>query len=127
KDLVKGKNVGLITNPTGVNSSLDSIVDLIHEDPDINLVAMYGPEHGVRGDAQAGASVESYIDEQTGVIVHSLYGNTRKPTPEMLEGVDTLIFDIQDVGARFYTYIYTMSYAMEAAQENDIDIIILDR
>src|SRR5699024_8705669 len=85
KDLVKGKNVGLITNPTGVNSSLDSIVDLIHEDPDINLVAMYGPEHGVRGDAQAGASVESYIDEQTGVIVHSLYGNTRKPTPEMLE------------------------------------------
>ena len=127
KDLIKGKRVGLITNPTGVDQNLNHIVDLLHEDEEIDLVALYGPEHGVRGDAQAGSQVESYVDEQTGITVHSLYGATKKPTPEMLEGVDVLIFDIQDVGARFYTYIYTMAYAMQAAQENGIEIIVLDR
>ncbi|MGP4073281.1 exo-beta-N-acetylmuramidase NamZ family protein [Piscibacillus sp. B03] len=127
KDLIDGKNVGLITNPTGVDQELNSIVDTLHNDPDTNLTALYGPEHGVRGDAQAGDYVEFYIDEKTGLPVYSLYGQTRKPTPEMLEDIDVLLFDIQDVGTRFYTYIYTMAYAMEAAQENDIEFIVLDR
>ncbi len=99
----------------------------MHNDPDVDLTALYGPEHGVRGDAQAGEYVEYYLDEETGLPVYSLYGKTRKPTPEMLEGIDVLLFDIQDVGTRFYTYIYTMAYAMEAAQENDIPFIVLDR
>ena len=127
KDLIKGKRVGLITNPTGVDQNLNSIVDLLYNDPDVELTALYGPEHGVRGDAQAGSYVEYYIDEETGLPVYSLYGQTRKPTPEMLENIDVLLFDIQDVGTRFYTYIYTMAYAMEAAQENGIPFIVLDR
>ncbi len=127
KDLLKGKKVGLITNPTGIDSKLTSIVDLLHNDPDIELTALFGPEHGVRGDAQAGSYVESYIDEKTGLPVYSLYGQTKKPTPKMLENVEVLVFDIQDVGTRYYTYIYTMAYAMEAAKENNIPIVVLDR
>ncbi|WP_412059775.1 exo-beta-N-acetylmuramidase NamZ domain-containing protein [Metabacillus idriensis] len=127
KELLKGKKVGLITNPTGIDSGLNSIVDLLNEDPEIELTALYGPEHGVRGDAQAGSSVEFYIDEKTGLPVYSLYGKTKKPTPEMLANVDVLVFDIQDVGTRYYTYIYTMAYAMEAAKENNIPFIVLDR
>ncbi|WP_223592117.1 exo-beta-N-acetylmuramidase NamZ family protein [Neobacillus bataviensis] len=126
-DLIKGKRVGLITNPTGVDQKLNSIVDLLDNNPNVNLTALYGPEHGVRGSAQAGQYVESYIDEKTGVPVYSLYGNTKKPTPEMLSNVDVLLFDIQDVGTRYYTYIYTMALAMEAAKENNIPIIVLDR
>ncbi|WHY59030.1 exo-beta-N-acetylmuramidase NamZ family protein [Peribacillus simplex] len=127
KNVLSGKKVGLITNPTGIDSKLTSIVDLLNDDPDINLTALFGPEHGVRGDAQAGASVEYYIDEKTGLPVYSLYGKTKKPTPEMLKDVEVLVFDIQDVGTRYYTYIYTMAYAMEAATENDIPFIVLDR
>nr|WP_236636244.1 DUF1343 domain-containing protein [Pradoshia eiseniae] len=127
KKLLKGKRVGLITNPTGVDQDLNSIVDRFYNDKDINLTALYGPEHGVRGDAQAGSYVDFYIDEETGLPVYSLYGKTRKPTPEMLENVDVLVFDIQDVGTRFYTYIYTMALAMEAAKEKGIPFIVLDR
>ncbi|PAD36930.1 exo-beta-N-acetylmuramidase NamZ family protein [Terribacillus saccharophilus] len=127
KELLKGKKVGLITNPTGIDSKMNSIVDLLHDDSDIELTALFGPEHGVRGDAQAGEYVESYIDEKTGLPVYSLYGQTRKPTPEMLKNVEVLVFDIQDVGTRYYTYIYTMAYAMEAAKENNIPIVVLDR
>lgn len=127
KELLKGKKVGLITNPTGIDSKMNSIVDLLHDDSDIELTALFGPEHGVRGDAQAGEYVESYIDEKTGLPVYSLYGQTRKPTPEMLENVEVLVFDIQDVGTRYYTYIYTMAYSMEAAKENNIPIVVLDR
>ncbi|WP_430742696.1 exo-beta-N-acetylmuramidase NamZ family protein [Bacillus atrophaeus] len=127
KKQLKGKKIGLITNPTGVNSSLKSSVDVLIQDPDIQLTTLYGPEHGVRGDAQAGDEVASYIDEKTGLPVYSLYGKTKKPTPEMLKNVDVLVFDIQDVGTRFYTYIYTMAYAMEAAKENGIPFIVLDR
>ncbi|WP_026581224.1 exo-beta-N-acetylmuramidase NamZ family protein [Bacillus sp. J33] len=127
KHLIEGKKVGLITNPTGVDQNLNSIVDILHKDPDVDLTALYGPEHGVRGSAQAGEYVEYYTDEKTGLPVFSLYGKTRKPTPEMLENVDVLLFDIQDVGTRFYTYIYTMAYAMEAAKENNIPFIVLDR
>ncbi|MGZ9793638.1 exo-beta-N-acetylmuramidase NamZ family protein [Bacillus atrophaeus] len=127
KKQLKGKKIGLITNPTGVNSSLKSSVDVLSQDPDIQLTTLYGPEHGVRGDAQAGDEVASYIDEKTGLPVYSLYGKTKKPTPEMLKNVDVLVFDIQDVGTRYYTYIYTMAYAMEAAKENGIPFIVLDR
>ncbi|WP_455663201.1 exo-beta-N-acetylmuramidase NamZ family protein [Pradoshia sp.] len=127
KKLLKGKRVGLITNPTGVDQELNSIVDRFYNDKDINLTALYGPEHGVRGDAQAGSYVDFYIDEATGLPVYSLYGKTRKPTPEMLENVDVLVFDIQDVGTRFYTYIYTMALAMEAAKEKGIPFVVLDR
>lgn len=127
KKLLKGKRVGLITNPTGVDQNLNSVVDLLNNDSDIQLEALYGPEHGVRGDAQAGQYVDYYIDEVTGLPVYSLYGKTRKPTPEMLENIDVLVFDIQDVGTRFYTYIYTMALAMEAAQEKGIPFIVLDR
>jgi uncharacterized protein YbbC (DUF1343 family) len=126
-DLIKGKRVGLITNPTGVDQKLNSIVDLLYNNPNVKLTALYGPEHGVRGSAQAGSYVEKYTDEKTGLPVYSLYGSTKKPTPEMLSNVDVLLFDIQDVGARFYTYIYTMALAMEAAKENNIPIIVLDR
>ncbi|WP_202080628.1 exo-beta-N-acetylmuramidase NamZ domain-containing protein [Caldalkalibacillus salinus] len=126
-DLVSGKKVGLITNPTGVTQELESIVDLLYHHPDVDLTAMYAPEHGVRGDKQAGEYVEYYIDEYTGVPVYSLYGETRKPTEDMLENVDVLLFDIQDVGTRFYTYIYTMAYVMEAAEEYNIPVVVLDR
>ncbi|MFG6493724.1 DUF1343 domain-containing protein [Fictibacillus sp. UD] len=125
--VLKGKNVGLITNPTGIDRSLNSIVDVLYNHPDIELKALYGPEHGVRGSAQAGQYVEFYTDSKTGLPVYSLYGATKKPTPEMLEGIDVLVFDIQDVGTRFYTYIYTMAYAMEAAKENNIPFVVLDR
>ncbi|RXT04371.1 exo-beta-N-acetylmuramidase NamZ domain-containing protein [Ammoniphilus sp. CFH 90114] len=126
-DLIKGKRVGLITNPTGVDQNLNSIVDIVYKHPEVELRALYGPEHGVRGDAQAGKYVEFYVDEETNLPVYSLYGKTRKPTPQMLEDIEVLLFDIQDVGTRFYTYIYTMAYAMEAAKENNIPFIVLDR
>jgi len=126
-DLIKGKRVGLITNPTGVDQKLNSIVDLLYNNPNVKLTALYGPEHGVRGSEQAGSYVEKYTDEKTGLPVYSLYGQTKKPTPDMLKNVDVLLFDIQDAGARFYTYIYTMALAMEAAKENNIPFIVLDR
>lgn len=126
-DLIKGKNVGLITNPTGVNQDLVSDVDLLYNNPNVHLVALYGPEHGVRGGQQAGAYVPSYTDSETGLPVYSLYGKTKKPTPEMLKNVDVLLFDIQGVGTRYYTYLYTMAYAMQAAAENHIPFIVLDR
>lgn len=126
-DILKGKRVGLITNPTGINAERTSIVDLFDQSDDFELTALYGPEHGVRGDAQAGSTVSSYVDEVTGLPVYSLYGATKKPTAEMLKDVDVLVFDIQDVGTRYYTYIYTMAYAMEAAAENGIPFVVLDR
>ena len=126
-EILKGKRVGLITNPTGINAERTSIVDLFDQSDDFELTALYGPEHGVRGDAQAGSTVSSYIDDVTGLPVYSLYGTTKKPTPEMLQDVDVLVFDIQDVGTRYYTYIYTMAYAMEAAAENGIPFVVLDR
>lgn len=126
-EILKGKRVGLITNPTGINAERTSIVDLFDQSNDFELTALYGPEHGVRGDAQAGSTVSSYIDDVTGLPVYSLYGATKKPTAEMLQDVDVLVFDIQDVGTRYYTYIYTMAYAMEAAAENDIPFVVLDR
>lgn len=127
---LESASVGLITNPTGTDSSLRSTIDLLIDAEDeggFTLTALYGPEHGVRGAEPAGGEVEDYIDEKTGLPVRSLYGETQKPTPEMIEDVDTLIFDIQDIGARFYTYIWTLFYAMEAAAENDKRFLVLDR
>jgi len=122
-----GKRVGLITNPTGVSNTLISTVDIFARTKQFKLVALFGPEHGVRGDVAAGGHVDSYIDSATGIPVYSLYGKTQKPTPEMLKGVDVLVYDIQDIGSRSYTYINTMAVAMEAAAENNIDFVVLDR
>ncbi len=123
--LIEGKRVGLVTNPTGVNSKGEKTIDLLYERA--NLVALYGPEHGVDGKAAAGAYVESYIDPILNIPVYSLYGATRRPTATMLQGIDVILFDIQDIGARSYTYISTMYYVMEAAKEHNIPVIILDR
>ncbi len=124
---VRGKKVGLVTNPTGTDSKLVSTVDLLHAHPDIELVKLFGPEHGVRGDAYAGDKVEDQIDPKTGIPEFSLYGKTRRPPKEFLEGVDVMMYDIQDVGSRSYTYIYTMAYMMEECGKNNIPVMILDR
>ncbi len=126
-DILKGKRVGLVTNPTGVDRNLKSTVDILFQADDINLTALYGPEHGVRGNYTAGEHVDFYIDETTKLPVYSLYGKTRKPNADMLKDVDVIVFDIQDIGSRSYTYISTMGKVMEAAAENDKEVVILDR
>ena len=126
-DILAGKRVGLITNPTGVDSQLRTTIDILNESGVVRLVALFGPEHGVRGEYAAGDKVESMIDERTNVHAYSLYGSSRKPTTEMLKDVDVLVYDIQDIGARSYTYISTMGLAMEAAAEHDIEFVVLDR
>jgi len=122
-----GRCVGVITNQTGVTSRLVNIVDAIRANPAICIRAIYSPEHGLRGDRPAGAFVPSYIDTRSGLPVFSLYGSQRHPTAQMLSGVDILLFDIQDVGARPYTYVSTMAYAMQAAKEFGKEIWVLDR
>jgi len=124
-DLLQGLRVGLVTNPTGVDSQLRSTIDILNEH--VNLTALYGPEHGVRGDFSAGDHVGDQVDPKTGIPVYSLYGKSRKPSPEVLENVDVLVYDIQDIGVRSYTYISTMGLVMEAAAESDKEVIILDR
>jgi uncharacterized protein YbbC (DUF1343 family) len=126
-DILKGKRVGLITNATGITSDLQSTVDVLFNYPGVKLVALYGPEHGVRGDGDAGKEINGFNDARTGLPVYSLYGKTRRPTKEMLQGVDVLVYDIQDIGVRSYTYISTMGLAMEAAAENGIKFVVLDR
>lgn len=126
-DLVRGRRAGLITNQTGIARSGESSVDLLHGSEAVELVALFSPEHGIRGEAEAGERVADEVDERTRLPVHSLYGDTRRPTPSMLEGVEVLLFDIQDVGARYYTYVSTMGLAMEAAAERDIPFVVLDR
>ena len=129
-ETLRDQRVGLITNPTGADRELRSTIDLLvaaQGEGAFTMTALFGPEHGVRGAEPAGGSVGDYIDEKTGLPVRSLYGQTQKPTPEMLADVDVLVFDIQDIGARFYTYIWTLYYAMEAAGENDKRFLVLDR
>jgi uncharacterized protein YbbC (DUF1343 family) len=150
-DLLRGKRVGLITNPSGVDGNLRSTVERLRNAPDVNLVALYGPEHGIRGDAQAGVYIPFYLDSQYDLPVFSLYGPSMKPPPGMLKNidefmrsfdttqadkklgasmtkdVDVLIFDIQDVGTRIYTFQATMFYALEAAAESGIEFVVLDR
>ncbi len=125
-DVVRGRRVGLVTNHSAVTADLTHIVDALLA-AGVNLRALYGPEHGVRGDVADGKEVESYRDPRTGIPVYSLYGPTKKPTPEMLADIDVLIFDIQDIGARFYTYLYTMSYSLQACAENGKMFVVLDR
>lgn len=127
QDLFAGKRVGIIANHTSYNRDGIHVVDVFRQMPDVRVVALFGPEHGFRGIAEAGVRVGDEIDTATGLPIHSLYGKTRKPTPEMLADVDVLVFDIQDVGARFYTYLYTMSLAMEAAAEGGKRFVVLDR
>jgi len=150
-DLVRGKRVGLITNPTGVDSKLQSLIDLFSKHPSIDLVALYGPEHGLRGHAHAGEYVPFYLHEKYNLPVFSLYGQSLTPDtgtlrdrdahmrafdtvvegkfPErsMIESVDVLVFDIQDVGTRIYTYVATMAYCMQVCAEFGLEFIVLDR
>ncbi|MCX6560137.1 MAG: DUF1343 domain-containing protein [Candidatus Aminicenantes bacterium] len=150
-DLIRGKRVGLITNPSGADAGLRSSIDLLRAAPGVELVALYGPEHGVRGDAQAGEYVPFYKDASSGLPVFSLYGPSMKPPagmlvaideymrsfdtthkdkkiePTMTKGVDVLLFDVQDVGTRVYTYQATMAYAMQACAESGLEFIVLDR
>ncbi|MFZ5643307.1 MAG: exo-beta-N-acetylmuramidase NamZ domain-containing protein [Bacillota bacterium] len=125
--LIEGKRIGLVTNQSGVNSQGRSTIDVLAEDKSIKLAALYGPEHGIDGKAKAGEYVKSYVHKQLNIPVYSLYGETRMPTGEMLRDIDILIFDVQDIGARSYTYMSTMNYCMVAAQKYGKQIIVLDR
>ena len=125
--ILEGKRVGLITNPTGVDNNMKSTIDILNEASNVNLVALFAPEHGVRGDAHAGDQVEDMKDPKTNLPVYSLHGKTRKPTPEMLKNIDILVYDIQDIGCRSFTYISTMGLAMETAAQNKIEFVVLDR
>jgi len=125
--LLSGKRIGLVTNMTGVDRQLRSNVDLLAAHPGWTLAALFGPEHGVRGDAQAGVAVDNARDAATGLPVYSLYGKTHEPTPEMLAGLDILVFDIQDIGARFYTYPYTLASVLRAAKREGMSVVVLDR
>ena len=125
--LVAGRRVGLITNQTGVDRSGRSSIDRIYEHPSVELVALFAPEHGIRGTADPGETITDDVDVETGVPIHSLYGAVRSPTPEMLDGIDVLLVDFQDIGARYWTYVSTMTLAMEAAAEQGIPVVVLDR
>lgn len=124
---LQGKRVGLITNPTGVDSQLQATADILAQAENVELVAFFAPEHGIRGDILAGNKVATTVDEATGIKVHSIYGKIKAPTSQMLSGIDALVYDIQDNGCRSYTYISTMGKAMEAAAKAGIELIVLDR
>ncbi len=126
-DLLKGKRVGLVTNPSGVDHNLNSTADLFADNPAIQLTTLFGPEHGIRGAVSAGEKVADQTDPKTGVPVYSLYGKHRKPTAEMLTNVDILVVDLQDIGVRAYTYVYTMAMVMQAGAEHHIPVVVLDR
>lgn len=123
--LIQGKRVGVVGNQTSIVGETHLVDTLLSLGVDVRKI--YTPEHGFRGTADAGAKVNSGKDEKTGIPIVSLYGKNKKPTSEMLQGIDIILFDLQDVGVRFYTYISTMSYVMEAAAENDLPVIVLDR
>lgn len=125
--VIRGKRVGLITNHTGRDAAGVSSIDRLARTPGVRLTALYGPEHGLRGVAQAGEHIASSVDSATGAPIHSLYGETRTPTAAMMKDIDVLIFDIQDVGARVYTYPWTMTLAAEAATKAGKTFVVLDR
>lgn len=125
--LFKNKQIGIITNHTAYNSKDEHIIDIFLDQTDVKINALFGPEHGIRGQEAAGEKIGDEINSDNNIPIYSLYGKTLKPTPEMLENLDVLVFDIQDIGARFYTYIHTMSLAMEAAAENNVTFVVLDR
>ncbi len=126
-EIIQNQRVGLITNQTGVDANGTHVIDLLYRAPGVKLVALFAPEHGIRGDVEGGDTINDQKDPQTGVPIFGIYGATNKPTPAMLANIDVLVFDIQDVGTRFYTYISTMSLCMEAAAENNIHFVVLDR
>jgi len=127
KDLFQGQRVGIIANHTSYDSTGKYVVEVFRALEGVRVVTLFSPEHGLRGTEEAGRKIAHDIDPVSGLPVHSLYGGTNKPTPQMLADVDVLVFDMQDVGARFYTYLYTMSLAMEAAAENGKKFVVLDR
>ena len=126
-DLLRGRRLGLVTNATGRSRDGRSTIDVLQAESSWRLVSLFSPEHGIRGEAEAGQSVGSFVDERTGLPTYSLYGNTHKPTPEQLQGLDALVFDIQDVGCRFYTYTSTLGLCLEAAAEAHLKFFVLDR
>ena len=125
--ILEGLRVGLVTNPTGVDNDLRSDVDILHAAKNVNLVALFGPEHGVRGNVHAGDAVANDSDPATGLPVYSLYGKYRTPSDEMLKNIDVLVYDIQDIGCRSFTYISTLANIMKAAARNHIKVVLLDR
>lgn len=125
--LLKGKKIGIVTNHTAVRSDGKHLVDALYKSDEFSIVALFSPEHGIRGERAAGEAVQTEVNGRTGIPIYSLYGQTKKPTDEMLKEIDLLLFDMQDVGARFYTYISTMTYVLEAAAKKNISVIICDR
>lgn len=119
------KRIGLITNPTGIDSNFKSSIDILREKT--NLVGLFSPEHGVRASIQAGEHLDTYIDEETGIMVYSLYGKTKKPSKELMDKIDVMSIDIQDCGSRYYTFIYTMAYCMQACAEYNKEFVVFDR
>ena len=124
--LLKNKTIGIVTNQTGLMKDKTFLVDFLVKN-NIKIKSIFAPEHGFRGDADAGEHVKNGVDTKTGIPIVSLYGSNKKPKPEQLKGIDIVLFDIQDVGVRFYTYISTLTYVMEAAAENNVEVIVLDR
>ena len=125
KEVFEGKRIGLITNPTGITSDFVSSIDVLRNKT--NLVALFSPEHGVRADIQAGMHLPTYVDEETGITVYSLYGKHKKPSEEMMNRIDIMSIDVQDNGSRYYTFIYTMAYAMYACREYGKEFVVFDR
>lgn len=123
---LRGRRIGLVTNPTGITRDLRPAADALRA-AGLAPAALFGPEHGLRGATQDGLPIASSVDPDSGAPIHSLYGQHKKPTPEMVRGLDALVFDMQDVGCRYYTYIYTLSYVMEAAAEAGLEVVVLDR
>jgi uncharacterized protein YbbC (DUF1343 family) len=124
---LKGRRVGLLTNPTAVDGQYNLLADRLHADPDVTVVCFFAPEHGLRDDRQAGVKIDDYVDEATGLPVYSVYGARRAPEPEHLAKLDALVCDMQDVGARFYTRIWTMTRAMEATAKAGKECVVFDR
>src|SRR5688572_28650081 len=125
--LLKNKRVGLVAHPASVDSNLTPTVDILRAARGVKLVALFGPEHGVWGDEAGGDKIEDQTDPRTGLPAYSLYGATRKPTPEMLRQIDVLVFDLQDIGSRSYTFVSTMKVCLQACAEYAIDFVVLDR
>ncbi len=126
-ELIKGKTVGIITNQSGRLQDGKYLVDVLAKVPDVKVVALFAPEHGIRGVESDGAAISNGVDAKTGIPIYSLYGKNKMPTPEMLKGIDVLIYDIQDVGTRFYTFISTLDLCMQSAAENHVKFIVLDK
>jgi uncharacterized protein YbbC (DUF1343 family) len=123
--LLRGRHVGLVTNQTGVDRQGNRTIDLLHQARGVKLVAIFSPEHGITG--QSDRAVTDAQDEKTGLPIYSLYGERQRPVPEQLRNIDTLVYDIQDIGCRFYTYLTTLGYILEAAAEHKLKVVVLDR